>query len=77
MNTWVLKRSGRLDECLRGLGTGELLDIADTNGQLCSLVKDEAAKDLAPLDGVGYAIELPIFQQVVRDIAEGAQWTAH
>jgi hypothetical protein len=53
--------------------TRGLLDIADTNGQLRSLVRDQAAKDLGPLDGIG----IPYFQRMVRDIAEYVQWTAH
>jgi hypothetical protein len=52
---------------------GELLDVAHTDGQLRGLAQDQAAEDFAPLDGMGYMIGIPSFQQVVSDIAEWAQ----
>jgi hypothetical protein len=51
---------------------GKLLDVAGTNLLRGSLVKDQAAEDVAPLGGMEYTIGIPCFQHVVRDIAQYA-----
>jgi hypothetical protein len=62
-----------LPERIGGRSSGELLDVADKDERLRSLVEDQATKDLVPLDGMGYAIGIPIFQHVVMGLMRELQ----